>query len=36
LKKLAAELLGYGDKSLTRVVTSGVLLEVKCDEKTVS
>jgi len=36
LKKLAAELLGYDDKTLARVVASGVLLEVKCDEKTVS
>ena len=36
LKKLAAELLGYGDKTFERVVASGVLLEVKCDEKTVS
>lgn len=36
LKKLAAELLGYDDKALAQVVASGVLLEVKCDEKTVS
>ena len=36
LKKLAAELLAYDDKALTRVVGSGTLLEVKCDEKTVS
>ena len=36
LKKLAAELLDYDDKTLARVVASGVLLEVKCDEKTVS
>jgi len=36
LKKLAAELLGYDDKALARVVASGVLLEVKCDEKTIS
>lgn len=36
LKKLAAELLGYDDKTLALAVTSGVLLEVKCDEKTVS
>lgn len=36
LKKLAAELLGYDDKTLARVVASGMLLEVKCDEKTVS
>lgn len=36
LKKLAAELLAYDDKELPRVVASGTLLEVKCDEKTVS
>ena len=36
LKKLAAELLAYDDETLARVVASGVLLEVKCDEKTVS
>jgi hypothetical protein len=36
LKKLAAELLGYDDKTLARAVASGVLLEVKCNEKTVS
>jgi len=36
LKKLAAELLAYDDKTLARVLASGVLVEVKCDEKTVS
>lgn len=36
LKKLAAELLAYDDKTLARVLTSGLLVEVKCDEKTVS
>lgn len=36
LKKLAAELLAYDHKALARVVASGVLLEVKCNEKTVS
>ena len=36
LKKLAAELLAYDDKTLARAVMSGVLLEVKCDEETVS
>jgi hypothetical protein len=36
LKKLAAELLAYDDKTLARVIGSGALLEVKCDEKTVS
>ena len=35
LKKLAAELLAYDDKTLARVLASGVLVEVKCDEKTV-
>jgi hypothetical protein len=36
LKKLAAELLAYDDRTLSRVVRSGVLLEIECDEKTVS
>jgi hypothetical protein len=36
LKKLAAELLAYDDKTVARVVASGALLEVKCDEETVS
>lgn len=36
LKKLAAEFLGYDDKTLARAVAWGVLLEVKCNEKTVS
>jgi hypothetical protein len=36
LKKLAAELLAYDDKTLARVLASGVLVEVRCDEKTVS
>lgn len=36
LKKLAVELLAYDDKMLARVVAAGVLVEVKCDEKTVS
>jgi hypothetical protein len=36
LKKLASELLAYNDKTLALVVTSGVLIEVKCDEETVS
>ena len=35
LKKLAAELLAYDDKTLARVVTVGVLVEVKCDEEAV-
>ena len=36
LKKLAAELLAHDEKTLARVIESGVLVEVKCDEKTVS
>ena len=36
LKRLAAELLAYDDKTLARVRASGVLVEVKCNEKTVS
>jgi hypothetical protein len=36
LKKLAGELLAYADKTLARAVASGALLEVKCDEETVS
>ena len=36
LKRLAAELLEYDDKTLARVLSSGVLVEVKCNEKTVS
>jgi hypothetical protein len=36
LKKLAGELLAYNDKTLARVVASEALLEVKCDEETVS
>ena len=36
LKKLAGELLAYADKTLARVLASGVLVEVTCDEKTVS
>jgi hypothetical protein len=35
LKKLAAELLAYDDKTIARVVASGVLVEVSCDEKTI-
>jgi hypothetical protein len=36
VKRLGAELLAYDDEALARAVASGVLLEVKCDEKTVS
>lgn len=35
LKKLATELLAYDDKTLARVVASGVLMEVNCGEETV-
>lgn len=35
LKRLGAELLTYDDKTLARVVASGVLVEVNCDEETV-
>jgi hypothetical protein len=31
LKRLAAELLAYDDKTLARVLASGVLVEVKCE-----
>lgn len=36
MKKLAAELLAYDEKTIARVVASGVLLEVSCDEKAIS
>jgi hypothetical protein len=36
LRRLAAELLAYDDKTLAGVLASGVLVEVKCNEKTVS
>lgn len=36
LRKLAAELLAYDDKTFARVLASGVLVEVKCNEETVS
>ena len=35
LKKLAAELLAYDDKTIARVVASGVLVEVTCEQKTI-
>lgn len=35
LKRLAAEMLAYDGKTMARVVASGVLLEVTCDEKTI-
>ena len=36
LRKLAAELLAYDEATIARVVESKALLEVKCDEETVS
>jgi hypothetical protein len=36
LKKLAAGLLAYDDKTLARALATGALVEVTCDEKTVS
>jgi len=35
LKKLASELLAYDDQILLRVIELSVLVEVKCNEKTV-
>ncbi|HEY6340440.1 MAG TPA: type II toxin-antitoxin system RelE/ParE family toxin [Bryobacteraceae bacterium] len=35
LKRLAAELLAYDDRTLARVIALGVLVEVNCDEKAV-
>jgi hypothetical protein len=35
LKKLASDLLGYDDKAIDRVVASGTLTEVICDEKAI-
>jgi hypothetical protein len=35
LKKLASELLAYDDKAIARVVASGTLTEVMCDEKAI-
>jgi hypothetical protein len=36
LKKLAAELLAYGDKTIARAIATGALVEVACDEKAIS
>lgn len=36
LRKLAAELLAYDHKTLERVIGSGILVEISCNEKTVS
>ena len=35
LKKLGSELLAYNEKALNRVVASGTLTEVRCDEKAI-
>ena len=35
LKKLASEVLAYDDKAIARVVASGTLTEVMCDEKAI-
>jgi hypothetical protein len=35
LKKLAAELLACDQRAIARVVASGILIEVNCDEKTI-
>ena len=35
-KSLAAELLAYDDKTIARVVASGTVVEVTCDEKAIS
>jgi hypothetical protein len=35
LRKLAAELLAYDGKTIVRLVASGVLVEVGCNEKTI-
>jgi hypothetical protein len=32
LRRLAAELLAYDDEAMERVVASGTLMEVMCDE----
>lgn len=36
LKKLAADILAYDDRALARVINSGTLVEVTCDEKAIS
>jgi len=35
LRKLASELLAYDDITIARVLKTGTLVEVKCDEKTI-
>lgn len=36
LRKLAGELLGYDDAAIAKTLASGTLLEVNCDEETIS
>ena len=36
LRKLAGELLGYDETTMARVAASGTLVEVNCDETTIS
>jgi hypothetical protein len=36
LKKLAAELLAYDDKTIAQALATGAFVEVNCDEKTIS
>lgn len=36
LKKLAAELLAYDDNTIAWAIATGALVEVACDEKTIS
>ena len=35
LRKLAVELLAYDEKTIAQVISSGVLIEVTCDEKAI-
>jgi hypothetical protein len=35
LRKLASELLAYDEKTIARVLKTGTLVEVTCDEKTI-
>ena len=35
LRKLASELLAYDDAAITRVIASGTLMEVMCDEQAI-
>ena len=35
LRKLASELLAYDEKAIARVIASGTLMEVRCDEQAI-